>query len=94
MHSASAQSTTTDIIVNIRRFIDYPFRQLSFAVDTVCDIECAAHSIKGVRRVVFPFLSLMSGIFEEGGRNLNERPGKSESPGRQLRRCRNQLEIG
>jgi hypothetical protein len=52
------------------------------------------HSVKAAQRIVFPFLSLMSGIFEEGGRNLNERPDKSESPGRQPRRCRNQLEIG
>ena len=32
MHSATAQSTTTDIIVNIRRFIDCPYSELSFVV--------------------------------------------------------------
>ena len=40
MQIATTQSTTTDIIVNlrrflnnVRRFIDYPFRELSFGVD-------------------------------------------------------------
>src|SRR6266436_2899190 len=33
MHIATTQSTTTDIIVNLRRFLNYPFRELSFGVD-------------------------------------------------------------
>src|SRR5438309_9453185 len=32
MQSATAQSTATDIIVNIRRFIGNPFSELSFGV--------------------------------------------------------------
>jgi len=51
----------------------------------------AAQSVKAVQRMVFRFRFLVSGIFEEGGRNFNERPDKSESPERQLRRCGNQL---
>jgi len=35
MQSATTQSTTTDIIVNRRRVIDYPFRELSFAEDSL-----------------------------------------------------------
>ena len=34
MHSAITQSTTTNITGNVRRFIDCPFRELSFGVDT------------------------------------------------------------
>ena len=34
MHNATTQSTTTDIVVNRRRVISYPFRGLSLKVDT------------------------------------------------------------
>src|ERR1700747_775600 len=34
MHSAITQSTTTNITGNVRRFIDCPFRELSFGVET------------------------------------------------------------